>query len=165
MPATVIPHAPAGQNTVFPFPWHLAPLCATAGALAVPFADFQGSFGVIGPSSQGFRVSGVQFVDFAKPSVWSLGSCCRCERFAPGGGGFQFALRNVTWTNSTNKAYWRWQNEGILVDEDGSWLSNRRFVGFWDLCQAVDVVWLCFFIFELVRPSHYARYSQDIHRW
>jgi hypothetical protein len=91
------------------------------GVLGTPIAGTSASFGVIGPSCPGFRVQRVQFVDFANPAAWAVASCSRCERYAPGGGGFEVAFSIVTWTNSTNKVFWRWQNEGVVADKDGTY--------------------------------------------
>ena len=77
------------------------------------------ALGISNPSSHGFTASNVYFVNYYYANTWAIGSCSRCDKYAPQGGGFTSKYSAVSWNNSAHAVYWRWDFEGVVFDVDG----------------------------------------------
>lgn len=78
------------------------------------------SRGVIMPYGRGLTVKGNTFVNYASGSKAAFGGTSITGTTGDFNGGFTYMTEGTVFDNSPNHVYWRWENEGVYIDVDGS---------------------------------------------
>ncbi|XP_072034167.1 fibrocystin-L-like [Amphiura filiformis] len=73
--------------------------------------------GVHLPKSRHLTVDGVKFINFDRDGCAAIHTCSHCKEEQ---GGHQTRFQNIDYSNSPNKARWKWEHEAWLEDLDGT---------------------------------------------
>ena len=78
------------------------------------------SLGIIYPYSRGLITDGITFINFNDAGKAGLGITQIDGKTSSFNGGFKYITRNLAFLNANNKVKWRWENEGVFHDLDGT---------------------------------------------
>ncbi|XP_033099078.1 fibrocystin-L-like, partial [Anneissia japonica] len=81
--------------------------------------------GVHCPKSKGLTIDGVKFINFDQDCCATFRSCAHCK---PDQGGFQARTKNLVFSNSPNKAFFKWEHEYWYEDLDGSFTGTANHI-------------------------------------
>ena len=73
--------------------------------------------GVIGPKLWSSQINGTKFVNFDRPTCYSIGTCSQCTTLTAS---LPIQTEGLSFVNSPNKVTWRWIFSGSINDLDGS---------------------------------------------
>ena len=78
------------------------------------------SAGIILPYSRGLISDGITFINFHDAEKAAFAITQIDGKTSTFNGGFRYVTRNLKFLNSNNKVKWRWANEGVFHDLDGT---------------------------------------------
>lgn len=117
--------------------------------------------GLATPAVSGLYVSGAKFINYDRLSMVAVtGAIRNCQPCAYGiikANGAETRFRDTTWIQSWNRVNWRWQNEALFTDLDGTF-GDQPF------CKGCSVLFNRLVTDAKAMPECYpdARYGQEV---